>query len=445
MDAPLTRFQEIIYEKVTQSTPTARFMQLAICVRIAGAHKTEVFERAAARLTARHPILCARLDFKDGRLIQREEASAPSFEVIDVGSDEAQAVAAISAQADKPMDLFRENPFKIVLGRAHSDLVFVLLLGHHVFMDEYSLQALLAEYVDLVLDPAPPGAIAPGAAPDTIAGTAAASWDSGESSFFSWCTQLDTMVHDGTLERNKRYWLEYLRGVDPVIHLHGRKDDPEFQSLVVLPFEFSAQAFQASLRRASTLGVTHFALTVSAIFFALRRATAQDTILANIIANTRRPPFDRTIGQFAEAFLLRQHSPDDPNDKLSDQDIKQVYSDVIKATRRYVSYSYFAKQLGWLQARRDKRFGASDVMVNYMLGMADVTDRKSGGQEISIVPLTGRVRPVRSTFYGLVLSFTFRPVRDSFWGYMEYESSLVDPQLAQAIISSVQDAFTHDA
>ena len=429
MDAPLTRFQEIIYEKVTQATPTARILQLALCVRIEGMHETEAFERAAARLTARHPILCSRLDIKDERLLQREEGGIPSFEEIDVGSDEAQVVATMSAHADKPMDLFHENPFRFVVGRARADLVFLLLTGHHIFFDEYSLRALLAEYLDLVFDPA--------SVSDTVA-----DWDSGDSSYFSWCTQLDQMRRDGTFARNARYWLEYLGGVDPVIHLHDRKNDPEFQSLTVLPFEFPAAALQASLRRASRLGVTHFALTLSAIFFALRQATSQETILLNIVANTRRPPFDRTIGQFAEAFLLKHDSRDDHGDKMSDQNIKLVYSDVIKATRRYVSYAYFTEQLGWLQARRDKRFGASDVMVNYMPGMAEVSAGKSGPREISAVQLSERVRPSRSAFYGLVMSFTFRPAGDSFWGYMEYESSLVDSQLAQAIVSSVQDTLS---
>jgi hypothetical protein len=420
---PLTRFQEIMYEKSIQSMPTSRFMQLAVCVEFHGMIDPDIFERAAIRLTSRHPILSARLDGASGDLAQRYSDSPPSFEVIDVGTDDHLAVAALVARADEPIDLFRENPFKIVLGLGRPDVTFLLLVGHHVFIDDFSLQQLLAEYVELVVNPA------------HADGDGPASWDNDDSSFFSWCLAQAGMLRDGSLDKNKRYWLDYLDETDPVIHFPGRPRDPDFQDLATVRFELTPAEMQRSLRRAAQLRVSHFAMVVGTIFHVLSREACQESITSTIIYNARRPPFGRTIGQFAESFLLKQIARDGA---LADERMKLAYGDIIKAVKNYVSYSHFADNLPWLVDRRDKDFSSTDVRVNYIPRMPALDSPECRKLEVSYVPLTGRMTPKRPTYYGVVMSFTFRPVQDSLWGHAQYETSLVSPQLAQAIMNSIR-------
>ena len=88
MDAPHTRFQEIMYEKTRHSWPTARgLMHLVVCARIDGAIDTETFELAARCLGARYPILCSRLVMKKFHYIRQrippiEFKSAPPVHII---------------------------------------------------------------------------------------------------------------------------------------------------------------------------------------------------------------------------------------------------------------------------------------------------------------------------------------------------------------------------
>lgn len=426
MEAPLTRFQEIMYNKSTRAVPTTRMMQLGVCVKFSGETETAIFAHAASSLAARHPILCARLDGKIGELIQRYSDSPPSFEVIDVGADDQAAVAALSARADEPIDLFRENPFKIVVARVRHHVAFVLLVGHHVFIDDFALQQLLTEYVDLVVNPS------------RLAEEEPASWDSGDRSFFSYCREQDRMSRDGTFDKNGRYWLKYLAETDPILHFPGRPRDPDFQNLAGINFDLTPAEMRTSLQRAAELHVSHFALVVSAIFRVISHESCQENITLTIVYNARRPPYDRTVGQFAEAFLLNQSGLARAG-KPADQQIKTTYGDIMKAIKNYVSAPQFADGLPWLVERGDKNFSSSDVYVNYISRMAALDSDGECQYEISYVPLTGRMKPAQSAYYGVVMSFTFRPIQDSLLGRLDYETSLINASLAQKILNGIRD------
>jgi hypothetical protein len=421
VETPLTPFQENMYQKINKSMPTSRSLQLAVCRKLHGGFDLRVFERAAGFLASRHPILCARLDNEGAELKQGYGDGPPSFEIIDAGTEDEEVVAVLAARADESMDLFHENPLKIVVARPRSDVTFLLLVGHHIFFDEFSLERLLAEYVDLVVNPTHAEEASP------------ASWDSGERSFFSWCSAQARMSRDGSFAKNERYWLEYLKGADPVIHLPGRPCDPDFQDLATLNFRLTPEETRASLNRAADLGVSHFSLVMSAVFHALCQETLQESITITIPHNARRRPFDRTIGQFAEAMLLKQGWRERV---LTDQKIKLVYRDVIKGVKNYVSYAYFADQVPWISERRDKKFGATDVRATYLpwTSALDV----AGKGEIFYVPLRGRMAPTRPAYYGVVISLFFRMIGNSIWGAVTFEPSLVDSELAQRIISSIR-------
>jgi condensation domain-containing protein len=430
MDAPLTRFQEVMYEKTRQSWPTARgLMHLTVCARIEGAIDIEIFERAARFLAARYPILCSRLVMKKDELIQRQDGGTPTFEVIDVGDDERKADILLSAQADKPFDLFSDNPFKVVLGQARPGVAFVLLVAHHIFIDEFALQLLFEQYIDLVTNPES-GEV-------TLAGS------DGDHDFFTWCLQQEKMACDGTYTRKAQYWIKYLDQVDPLLHFPERPTDPPRQNLSRVAFKLDLEATKASLDRSRRLGVSHNALAVNAIFHTLREFTGQRDITLTLVSNTRRPPFGRTVGQFAEAFLIRQRSDES---KLDDRSTRLVFRDIVNGIKNYIPFKYFVDQLDWLKAQSDRKFASTEALVDYMPREADLNSRaERTGYKISRVQLGARARPPQPLFYGLVANFYLRPQDDGFSGLLEYESTLVSKQLAQQIITSLRDELARPA
>lgn len=423
LESPLSTFQKVFYEKAIQSWPSARPLQLAVCVRLDSAIETDVFEQAARALARRHPILAARLDYADEVLIQRLTDEPPSFEVIDLGSDELEINFTLSAEADRLFDLFCENPFKIVLGRSHG-ASFVLLIGHHIFFDEFSMQELLSEYIRLVLPPE--------------SATEPVARDSGGNSYFAWCRQQDEMFRSGALARKMGFWISYLAGCEPLIRLPGRVADPEFQTLAEIPFGLDPDAMRASLERARRLHVTHFAVAASAIFNALHRVTGQDNMLLSVVSDARRHPFDRTIGQFAETFVMRKDGCDG---MVTDDNIRLIFGHLMKAQKNYVSPAYYADEVDWLRERRDRKCMIAEVIANYAPSRPALGGAPGHECAVSHVVLANRSKPPRSVFYGTVLSFSFRPERGALQGSLVYESALVTADGARDIAAAVCDGI----
>lgn len=423
MDAPLSQFQAIMYQKTRQTWSTARvILQLAVCVRLDGPIETGVFRQAAIHLSARYPILCSRLHVNEGDLIQRQNGGTVSLEVIDIDDDEEKASKLLSAEADRPLDLFQSNPFRIILGLARPGTAFLMLVAHHIFVDEFALQRLLAEYLNYVFDPA------------SIKGASAAIEK--DHAFLTWRLQQEKMARDGTYARKSEYWLKYLAGADPAIHLPGRPADPPYQKLASIPFELDPSETERSFSRARQLGITHNALLVSTIFHTLRELTGQGDITLSLTSSARRPPFRQTIGQFAESSLVRQRGQGSKLDNRSEQ---LLFRDIVSGIKNYIPHSYFVDQLDWLKLRWDKKFTMADVHVNYLPREADLDDIAArAGYRVSSLELADRVSPARPSYYGVVLSFSLRPCGSMLRGAVVYESAIVDAQLAQGVTTALR-------
>lgn len=431
MDGPLTTDQEMLYEKVERSgASSARFMHVAKCVRLSGAAiDTDCFERAARCLVARNPILRSRLYFTDGRLRQRQDGDGYSFEVFDVVDDDQAADAVLSAQADKPLDLFHDNPFKIVLARTGSDADYVMLLGHHIFLDDISMEQLLATYIGLVLNPA--------GADETLVR------DAGEHGFLAWCERQQRLIHDDTFARKTGYWLGRLADADPLLHVPGRPDNPGFQTVGSNRFALDPDAVRIFHNRVRRLGVTPFALAASAVFSALRAVTGEDDNIFSAVTDTRRAPFMGTIGQFASLFPFRHRIR---GAGLADEDVRDVHRELLTAIKYYISPPLYCDQLDWLDERRAKKFYMTDVCVNYLPMKKDLNESIAwSGHKVSPLPLTARAKPPRSPYYGMVMDFFFIPEPDGLSVVVQHETALVSSQVASDVTASLRDGLSADA
>lgn len=422
---PLAYSQKFVHEMMQTLGPRATLLQLDTCVRITGSIDVECFDRAAAALVARHPILCSRLAVDGDRLVQREGGRTPSFEVVAVEGGPDQVDVVLSARADEPLDLFRENPFRVVLARTRPDEAFLMMLAHHMVLDATGMKILLDEYLELVLNDS--------------AGITAAPRNHSTPGFFAFVRQEQRMVEDGTFARRARYWLGYLDEADPTLRLADRGPDPALASFSSVPLRLDGEGFQAFADRARRLGVSHFALAAAAIFQSLRTVTAQHDLLLQVVTDTRRRPFNQTIGQFADRFVLRQR---ERPSELNDAAARAVHRDVILAMRNQISLPHFARQVDWLDKRESREFSMAEVYVNYLSTVADPT-RFSGLAEHEISPfyLTARAQPSGIPYYGVLLHWEIVPGKHALSGCLRYESALVTSPVADAVMAAWRNAL----
>ena len=419
---PISYAQKFIHCVLEHLGPRAFLLQLTACMRVRGPIDETRFARAAAVLVNRHPILCSRLELSRGELFQRQVGGAGSFEVVRAdGVTDREVDKLLSARADEPLDLFNENPFKVILVRTHPGEAFFMLLAHHMFADAAALQALLEQYVELVFgDPA-------------LMNEAPRSGEDG--SYRSYARREQQMIHDGTYLRRAQYWLGYLEQADLGLRVPGRGQDPALQSPASIPFSLDRESLQALVARSRRLGVTPFALTTAAILHSLQQATTQEDLMVSLVVDARRRPFERTVGTFADTIAIRQRGR---HSELSDDPVRTVYREILGSMKNLLPSMYLADHLDWLKLRYTNGFAMNEVNVNYV----PMTSQYAllTGCEMSHFKLTGRTYPdVR--YDGVVMRWMLAARRDSLSGSVMYDTALVQPEIAHAMIDSWIEAL----
>jgi len=412
---PISYAQKFIQCVLEHLGPRAFLLQLTTCMRVRGPIDELRFARAAAVLVNRHPILCSRLELSHGELFQRQVGGAGSFEVVrtDGGTDR-EVDKLLSARADEPLDLFKENPFKVVLVRTHPGEAFFMLLAHHMFVDVGALRALLEQYVELVFGD------------HALMNETPRSGEDG--SYLSYARREQQMIHDGTYLRRAQYWLGYLEQADLGLRLPGRGPDPALQSPASIPFSLDREALQALAARSRRLGVTPFALTTAAILHSLHQATTQDDLMVSMVVDARRRPFERTIGTFADTIAIRQR---EQNSGLSDDAVRTVYREILGGMKNLLPSMYLADHLDWLRLRYASGHAMNEVNVNYVPMTRQYTPLT--GYEVSHFNLTGRTYP-DARYDGVVMRWLLAAGRDSLSGTIMYDTALVQPEIAHAVI-----------
>jgi hypothetical protein len=413
---PLTYCQRFVYD-IVQSTGLGN--QISECVHITGPVDPAAFKRAAAKLMTLHPILGSRLEMSDGEPVQRQGHTAPSFKLLDIeGASRQQVDGMLSEHAHAPLNPFSENPLRIVFAyKGGTDESFLLLVAHHIFADEAALQALIGEYL----------AIALGKPEDP----AEASWDSGDRSFLSYALSEQRMISDGTMRRQARYWADHYDQADPVLHLSNRGADPVHQTMAEIPFRLEQDEFRAFSNRARTHQVSHFTIAATAIFYALREVTRQDNILLAVVGDSRRPPFVRTIGQFAAFYIIQQCAKDGG---LRSGAVRAIFDEVIQAMQNYSHHYVYTRDIDSLRERIEKGFTMSDAFVNFLpMGAALDPGAAFPRHEISHLDLKPSGPPLNVPYYGLVIGIGLRPEPTALSGAVYYESGIVEAEVADTI------------
>lgn len=402
---PITHAQKFIFQVLTQMGPRPRWLQLATCVRVAGPIDVARFERAAAGLATLYPTLRSRLELSDGEVLQREDGPEPSVEVLDVAEHTDREVdIVLSGCADEPLDLFQGRTFRVVLARRRPGEGFLMLVAHHIFVDLPCMQTLVAEYLDLLCTD--PARLTP------------APWSNGDSGYLAFAQQEQQMIRDGTFSRRAQYWQDYLDRADPALQLPDRPAEPATQSWVSIPFSLRPESFRAFSDRSKRLRVTRFALIAASLFQALRETTGQSDLSMSVVSKKRRARgysmTDVDVNYLPAAAQPGRLSPPadtagPPSAAASPPPSGPVHQPSSGATARPPSGT---PGLG----------AGNGYQVSQFLLSA---------QQDTAVP-----------YYGVVLSWMVRPGATSLSGLLRYESGLVAPQLARAMVRAFRNALS---
>ena len=421
-DVPITSAQQFVYSVIEQVGPEAPALYVTASVLIKGPVDIERFQRATAILADRIPILRAVLEVKQGSPVQRLGKGGPVLQVAEESSaDERLASSILSKKADEPINVFTGSPLRIFILTTGPDRTFLLLVGHHLFLDATALFTTLGEYLRIYADVAERGR-------SVIAGS-----DSNPD-YFEYAELEQKMMLDGTYESYSRFWLRELENADPGLHFRGRGRDPEIEAPVFMPFRIGQELFAAMGEHAARAGVSIFTIISNSILHTLWEFVVQESLVLAVVSDTRRPPFHKTVGQFADIFVICQSKYDRGLDVRA---LRLLANKLQGAMVNRVPGTYFRKDLPWLQERVTKGNTRSDLFINYLPKVVRVEGlSKILGCEITPFPLLDRSVGEKSRFCGSVMGFNLwpgAPGKAPLSGTIRYDSGVVKDSVARAI------------
>ncbi len=426
-----------------------------VATRIHGSFAPELLASAAAQLVSCQPIARGRLQCAgpDATQLLADEASSFAYEDLR-DANSAELAARLRELTERPFDLAGSGPLRIAALRVADQTIVLALVGHHLFIDLPSMRALLHDYLDLLSRPRLPDRSAPGArdpAPPT-------QWD--------YARRQAQLVEQGCFERPLRYWAAELEGADPELaevasrHSDGgmglvegtsRQSDGDAPGASFLPFALTDADSARLVAHARGRGVTPFALVAAASYAALRRLGGADDQLFAVVTSTRRGPFARTLGQFADLFFLRQRGIDRP---LGDAHLQAVRRATLTGMARYVPSVLLTSRLACFAQRRTQRRVPCAVVLNYAPAGADdgwpgMTARTAAAIGVSEQPrVMVSEQPLPSLagtpeqFGGMRLFILFATERPSLAGGLQFDPSAVDRAWATALAAELSACLT---
>jgi amino acid adenylation domain-containing protein len=253
--------------------------------RVRGPLDAARLRRCVDALVRRHPALRTTFSLNPGDTFVRvEHADLPAefvaadLRAVPTADRDGAAEAWLREQAQRPMDLRCGPLVRIALASCGDEDFRLLLVIHHIAIDEWSLRILFQELAQLYesdggapLPDAAPGAAAPGS--------------------------------ERTVERDVGWWLDHLRGAAIG---SGRALRTVRGPARVHRFDLDAALARALRDQAAQRGVTTYLLLLTGYAALLARVTGREEVLLGTPVSLRdRPEVERTVGMFVQVLPMR--------------------------------------------------------------------------------------------------------------------------------------------
>ncbi|MDB5905726.1 MAG: linear gramicidin synthase subunit, partial [Betaproteobacteria bacterium] len=333
---PLSHGQQALWF-LHQMAPYSAAYNIAFAVRVRSRVDLARLTRAFQVLTARHGSLRTTFPTLEGRPVQRVDAHrAFHLEQTDVGGWSAQEVhRRVVETYRRPFDLEAGPLLRAHLFTIADDDSVLLLSGHHIIGDGWSLWTLLEEWRTLY-ENADAGAAA----------LAPLAFD-----YADHVRLQEQMLAGPRGESLRAYWHERLAGALPPLALPTDRPRPAIQRHrgASIPFAFSAGSTRALRALAKTEGVTLYTLLLAAYQVLLHRYCAQDSILVGSpMAGRTHQAYAGVVGYFVNPVVLRADLSGSP----SFRDVLRQARDTVLGALAHQDYP-FSLLVEQLRAGRD--------------------------------------------------------------------------------------------
>lgn len=129
--------------------PACSNFRLGVALQISGPLDTALFAQAVAQLPGRHPVLAVRFEEQDGKLRAVSDNVVPGVSLIDAsGWTPAQLQQTLDREQAGSLDPAAGPPWRIALYRRAPAAHILHLSIHHILVDAWSLQVLVADLAE---------------------------------------------------------------------------------------------------------------------------------------------------------------------------------------------------------------------------------------------------------------------------------------------------------
>jgi amino acid adenylation domain-containing protein len=403
---PLSAAQRRLWmiDRIEAGSP---FYNLSGAVRLTGALRVDVLERAFTDLTRRQPSLRTVVGEVDGRPVQIvRDVQARTIPLVDLaalpeGERDAEVTRYVDEGAATAFALSKGPLVRLVLLRmSESDHVLVVSL-HHLISDGWSngvlvreLAAIYAAFCDDRPSPLPELAI-------DYADYAA--WQE------AWC-------QGAVLERGLRHWRERLRGAPHLLDLPTDRPRPRTQSYRGGQIDFALD--EPSTERVHTLsrreGVTPFMTLLAAFELVLAQRTGlDDFLIGTVTANRHRLEVEHLIGLFANQLVLRANVSPSLTVRAHLAAVRQTALDAF--AHQELPFDLLVKTL---QPVRDL---ARSPLVQVEFVLQPPAPEPPSAPGLSLAPVQSPL-----TWIHTDLAWTVTETRGTVKGFVQYSSALFD-------------------
>jgi Condensation domain len=394
MAEPLTYEQQFIYGSITQWGHNTGWNHLSYCARLSGRLDPACFELAVTETIRANDIVSLRLGTKDGAIVQNTvpTTARECFELLGTGSGAnlgADPIPLLTAALGRQFDLTKDAPVRFYLLLTASES-YVLIVAHHVFTDRRGLallwKQLLDRYADLRDNSAPAG-----------------QQDRAEGTYLEYALSQRQRIDDGLMQSDAKLHVGRLQAAEPLLSFRDRPANPRMSATQGFNVEVEPELTAALRRGGRELRVTGFTQFAVATLQTMYDMSAQDELLLAVVIDMRRPPFARTVGQFADLALVRERASDRAS--LIKQ-LRNVQEQVSIFMQHPVPSSYLMDALPWLGERR-RSYGVGDVFIDYVRDETDLRhleERLGCDLQPVVVPITEAMNESR-LFDGCAVAF----------------------------------------
>ena len=389
--------------------------------RLTSQVNVDVLRAALQTVVDRHPVLRALYAESPQGVAQRVQPSRPvNFDVTDVSDwTRDQLRQRLSHEARLPFDLENGAVFRVHLFKVSSQECMLLVAGHHIAIDLWSMVILIGE-CQVAYE-----ALKRGRTPQLPAHRGQY-WD-----FVAW---QERMLNGPEGECHWRYWSQQLSGGLPELSLPTDRPRPPVQTFRggIVPLHLNARLTRKLRELAREEQTTLFIPLLAGLYALLHRYTGDcDIIIGSRGVGRSKPEFQRVVGFFADIMPLRVDLDGEPSFRSL---LAQTKTRVLEGIEHHdYPFSLLVQRL--LSDRAPGRQPLCQVVIQMNAYQVDFVPGASRIEMSSTPGCMARIRtseneaellPLEQPIAKADLCLILYPTADSIAGWIEYNADLFE-------------------